>query len=440
MDSVRAALEEHADNLYKMSRYSQDGLKAETRSLASWSQIAKEYADDTRRAKICLEAITGNYHNAERLIYERLTDEDSTLEEESLIENAEEFIWDENEDSRVISDWWKNRHRRIDSGRHTGNYRRAYPEDPAIRWDNAPTDKIPWEELTDRPDWRALWPLINFTVSITGYSAEEVRNLILSMLPGTRDENDVRPEFIPDDGFSGEYNEKYNENDETPPQEMTTGIGESIIPKESLSTTESGVSAKRGGSCGGAVSEVIPEDLKDPLKDNKKKWWLKFISLTKNNPKEKKKLSPVDELLPLTEPDIEVYGPVQPEKPVAPIAPKSGGGAAAPLIGVASAASIAVSGVGISKKFRKEKGEAAGADEPGLPAVSAQKANGVFSGNLQGDYVILASLLSLLFSGASITACAFANRKKPKTNGKFKIGYGTSAVLSDGDDLKEGDQ
>ena len=110
-----------------------------------------------------------------------------------------------------------------------------------------------------------------------------------------------------------------------------------------------------------------------------------------------------------------------------------GGGAAAPIIGAASLASIAASGLGIGSSIRGQKGGDGGdGDLVDPPVIATKEGAGVFSGNLKGEYYILASAISLVFAGASITAGVRSNRNGDKPNDRFRIGYGTSAVLSGG--------
>jgi hypothetical protein len=112
---------------------------------------------------------------------------------------------------------------------------------------------------------------------------------------------------------------------------------------------------------------------------------------------------------------------------------KTGSGIAAPIIGVAAVSSMAASGLGLSNKLggaKKASDDLAKQEE--LPVVAAKEATGNFCGNLKGEYVVLASGLSILFSGASLKAGMGADKNKGKPDDRFRIGYGTSAVLSGG--------
>jgi hypothetical protein len=93
------------------------------------------------------------------------------------------------------------------------------------------------------------------------------------------------------------------------------------------------------------------------------------------------------------------------------------------------AASGAVLGQNI--KDKKDAAQKEGKEKPEIPVISAQKSEGVFTGNLSSDYVLLATGLSLVFVGASVAAAAC--KKKNRPNERFKIGYGVSAVLNSGE-------
>jgi hypothetical protein len=70
--------------------------------------------------------------------------------------------------------------------------------------------------------------------------------------------------------------------------------------------------------------------------------------------------------------------------------------------------------------------------EPEPPAINAQEGQGVFSGNLKGEYVIMGTAVALIFSGMSITASVKRNKKDQENDDRFRIGYGVSALYNDG--------
>ena len=106
---------------------------------------------------------------------------------------------------------------------------------------------------------------------------------------------------------------------------------------------------------------------------------------------------------------------------------KSSMGLAAPLIGAAAMGSVAATGVGMSKALNKD--EDAGAEEQPLPVVEAKKSGGLFSGNLNGKYVLLATTFALSFAGLSVAA-GVRKKREEEPDDRFRIGYGVSAILS----------
>ena len=115
---------------------------------------------------------------------------------------------------------------------------------------------------------------------------------------------------------------------------------------------------------------------------------------------------------------------------------KTGSGVAAPIIGVASgASSLAAAGLGLSHMMGSVGNKGTGADtmkQDELPVVTAKESNASFAGNMKGEYALLGSALPILFSGASIMAGMGGNKSKNIPDDRFKIGYGTSAILSGG--------
>jgi|GEM_PF-6260966 len=111
----------------------------------------------------------------------------------------------------------------------------------------------------------------------------------------------------------------------------------------------------------------------------------------------------------------------------------AGLGMAAPLIGAASVASMVASGLGIQGAQGQGAGDGDGLEDSKPAVVEAKQAEGVFAGDLKGNYVLIGSTLALLFSGASITAgVRNAKNKDRKADDRFRTGYGVSAVLSGG--------
>jgi len=438
MNSVQLALEEYADNLIKMSKYKQQGLQAEVRSLASWSKTAQTYADNVCRVRMCLETAVDNYYDAERLICEHMLNTDCSFEEETLADgvelssSGEETMTNDPELSvnltqtgtdRIPDDRWENRYRRIRSYRQTENSRRPYMEESVVRWDNAPAGMLPWGKLFDQPDWRTLFPLIFGAVGSAGDAAGELWKLIWDFISNKADANSTVPSNLPEDCDSEE-----NDENNTVSSEIAVGAGEIDQPKESFGAMESGVGARMGR--GSAAASSMVEDYED---DDNREW--EDIPVTPEKPvPEDYKSEPVfaeplaDEQF--DEIDAEVFGPSYDDWSAAKAAVKPGGGIAAPLIGVASVASIATSGLGLSNELRGDKSNGNVVGKPDPPVINAKAANGVFAGNLKGKYSILAMSLSLIFSGISVTAGARINRKKRKPDDRFYVGDGVSAILS----------
>ena len=113
---------------------------------------------------------------------------------------------------------------------------------------------------------------------------------------------------------------------------------------------------------------------------------------------------------------------------------KSSSGLAAPIIGAGAAASIAAAGVtmgSIASKGGKGSGEGE-EEEQVAPVVETDRSQGVFAGDLNGNYVMLGSTVAMMFTGSSIAAGVMKNNKDKKPDDRFRTGYGVSAVLSGG--------
>ena len=105
-----------------------------------------------------------------------------------------------------------------------------------------------------------------------------------------------------------------------------------------------------------------------------------------------------------------------------------------PLIGIGSFASVAAAGIGVagnmrSNGFNRKKSVNGGLDGSILPIVEARQSGGMFAGNLNSNYVILASLFTLLFAGLSIASGIMKKREK-KSDDLFRVGYGISAIFN----------
>ena len=146
-------------------------------------------------------------------------------------------------------------------------------------------------------------------------------------------------------------------------------------------------------------------------------------------------------------------GPTAPTSPTAPIDPddidvskNTGGidgaapqdsaegarksGFAASAIGAATTASVTASGLGLSNKLMGGmRGESGKDKESKDKAVVAAKASGgVFSGNLKGEYVVLGTSLTMLFSGISVAAAVKGDKGAAIVDDRFRIGYGVYAI------------
>jgi hypothetical protein len=99
-----------------------------------------------------------------------------------------------------------------------------------------------------------------------------------------------------------------------------------------------------------------------------------------------------------------------------------------PIIGGASIFSAVAAGAALAMNGKADGGETDGSDAPQI--IRAKQFGGIFAGDLSGEYILLATTLSLFFSGASVWASV--NKTKRKPDDKFKIGYGVSAVVTGG--------
>lgn len=458
LNAIQQVLGEHADNLFHMSRDVQQGLEIESKSLMSWSLTVRDYAENANRARMCLETVIQNYYDAERLVYERLLDADSTLDEGIMTEGSELLIEkEENRSSQTIDGLWRNKRKNkpawVPDHYHKPDTERnsIQPDDsqavmPPLeeiitRWGNVPTDKPPWNEFPEPVDWRTLTPLITSIIGSLGHTAQELWELIWSILSKKTDViNEVSTGAAIDGGSNAE------DTNITLSLEIAVGAGEIDRPDEQFSGAESGVSAKMSRGSGGFSGNSATVDASD---DGSRDWMLGSLTSVKPNVEENEGelilVQPPDDLeLPADDEPIaasenmfgpeykDVFGPEFDSSIISKATEKSSGGFAAPLIGVTSAASIAASGWGIRNQRMENKDAEDENAQPNVSAVSAKEAKGIFSGNLKGEYIILTLVFSLLFSGASIIAGTNIKKRKSKTDERFRIGYGESAVLHGG--------
>ena len=417
--SIQNALEDYSSKLQRISRDVQKGLEIESTVMANWSRTTFERSEDIGRASASLSIAIGFYHDAERLSYARLTEFKSLWLTILMLRNMP---------FRML--------------RLFGIFR-------LFRWwSNIPRFLRPnWLKLPALIHWYSVWLLFPFFFSNRRYALIRIwrYRFILSKL-AKRYKREKATAAVPEQ--TGEINDSPDASD------VAEGAGMTALPEEDFSEAEDAVEAevgraeaaidtegfdtsvlseeygsdlrRTGGSSGGQLrSESTPialdlpdavevPEFTDTVPDTE------YTEATVTAP-------PTTSEIPVT--DSSATLPISANE----IITGSGSGLAAPIIGAVAASSIAASGMGLGNTLSgKNKQDSGQTNDPELPVIAAKEATGNFSGNLKGDYVVLATAASLLFSGASLKAGIGTKKNAVKPDDRFRIGYGTSAVLCGG--------
>ena len=429
--SIQYALEEYSDKLKRMSKDAQKGLENEASVMANLSAITLERSEDIGRTSASLMIAINAYHDAERLAYERLTLLDTPKISAALLRITP---------LRLL--------------RIFGIFRMFR------MWSNIARFLRPnWGLLPALIPWRSIWLIYPLYIMSSRYALIRALRyrLILSKLlriierrrTGTvqgLESGDTTGVVgaVEGAGVTALPEEDFAEAEAA--VEAETGTAESAVEMEDPVETvepeaEEAVeedyeeytgSRSSGGSSGGYSGEQaddgytpLASDVEDSAVD------IEFTdsALDDGYAEESVAAAPV------------IAAPIAEEMPDFSFSEaitgnadeiKAGSGLAAPIIGVAAVSSVAASGIGLGKKLigsKKTDGQAAQAE---APVVKAKEATGNFSGNLKGEYIVMAAAASILFAGASLKAGIGAGKKEAKPDDRFRIGYGTSAVLSGG--------
>ena len=450
LERIRLELEGYADSLHKLSIDRQEGNDVGADMLGIWSDIAMARAEDARRAKTCLEAAELCYYDTERLAYERLSGADANVGEG---EDPHGGAAEEEPDLAAV-----------DGG--------VFAD-----WANSASNRLGWDDLRDMLDWQTIWPALFAMTGGTGQIDADtwasIKGFIDTKLGVGVDGNDGV-----DDDEGIDYNDGYikaGDGDE-PPKELeradSAGKDDDEIDEPPVAEAEADADAddgglpdqdayiktgggSGGGTIGGGGGALLGAGLAAAYGDGKD--WMDELGMgdeTESTPDTEQPAEQPDDEPAGTEPDgPEPAGEPQPEQidgedadadpNTEPDADADAGeisdsnedankgGIAAPIVGAATTASLTAStGLGLSNKLKGGK-QADGNESPqDLPVVAAKKSGGVFSGELKGEYVILGSAMTMLFSGISVAAGLKRESKTRSPGDRFRIGYGKSAVLN----------
>ena len=351
----------------------------------------------------------------------------------------------------------------------TGDFRGAETDNsPLTQWDNTPTEGIDWERLTSLTDWREILPLLFAFVISAGNAPADVWRFIQGLInQGFGVGSESASNMTGDEGSDDDWTDNSGMS-----SNVATGTGVIDRPEEHFADAESDVNAQMGqgilsndgyesgalgssqsgwGNASGGSSGHYSggdEEYGGTTPAASGTAGSEFVGGVVGGGNTRPNLEGDGDAIsaepsPLSEDTQEtlenaswdsaspLHGPsgqLSSEKGTL----NTGEKLAAPLIGVASAVSMVSSGMGIREKLKKDKADKSDDEQPDQPVVTAKESNGVFSGNLKGEYVILASALSLLFTGTSISAAVHVKKKKRKPDDLFRVGNGVSAILSGG--------
>ncbi|MCL2151798.1 MAG: hypothetical protein FWH57_02385 [Oscillospiraceae bacterium] len=461
--NMRNSLEDCSDRLSRISKDAQQGLEKDLAAMAVWSKTVLERAEDVSRASAQLNKAIDAYYNAERLSYERLTELDApTIGGVSLRAMSPKLLkilgiyrlyrlW--SNILRIRPNWGKwpalIHWRRIwilypiliidrrfipigkwrlgfilgRLGKRYGGKKGSEGELGQIGAGGGADSVEGSEDVVEGSGVIALAEE-DFVSAEDEVEAETGR--AEAAVEGLDESLDADAEVLDDTEVPSDFEETLNDDSSGDTDSSDSDIGSS--DSFSRSSGGGGSSGRRAsGESGSAAPDMgVPPEV---------------VEFDESLPDAVYEAEPAAES-PATDTPVafqdktyEIKAAVPDTSAVASAAPalKTGSGLSAPVIGVAAVSSMAASGLGLSNKLGG-KGKTGGdpTEQKEEPVVTAKETVGNFSGNLKGEYVVLASALSIMFSGASLKAGMGSNKNPGKPDDRFRIGYGTSAILSGG--------
>jgi len=433
-NTIIQSLEKNSDVLSRMSFDVMEGMEQEARMLAAWADITGNRKEDFRRASECLQQTTDVLSRSEKTAFGMISDVDCTV-----IDGNHGDIQSYSGDSSSLNKYLE------------------FFRDHAFT-----TGTTDWSTFT-RADWRYILPLI-YVLSITDRDIyTRIWDIIRPFIIGRYDRNNNNQD-LQDSG----------DEDPCVSPDVKTGCGVSDLPEEDFADAESEVNAEQGAACGTIddLLDEMPEEMPDETQtssggggggaesgsgsgagsgagraDTDSDHGIGDDSLLLDADKRKKDL---DREMDLIDGDRGSAGGAASGSSGESVAGGSGSSGtpipetfvagsgmsiAAPVIGVASAGSIVASGAALSNSLKADKDglEKGNIKQTTPPVINAKEGNGIFGGNLSTEYVILASTVSLLFTGVSVAASVYRNNKRDKKNARFRTGYAVSAILDSGE-------
>jgi len=477
-DAVRATLENNAETLAKMSRDIQIGLEKEALMLGTWSTFMQNSSETIRDTSTALKEIVQLYYNAEKLNFEQIYEISAILHTDSGGLASNDYyppgfgygtggsgeVGEATGDSSKTGSQDRQETQTI-PGVIAPGYKSPESENgiwnggsndflgsngPFQNWDARSWAGFDWSKFANS-EWRYVLPLLLISMG----AGQPFLHGIWTFIKAAMDQKI-------NGSKSDKDNSKYEEHgdDDVVSSEVTTGCGVTACPEDDFTdaedqvsadtgiasaavyvTSTAGVAARRsdndgsarrfaGGTAGfeSVFSEAdISSNLSGASIDSSQGAILQ--------PDESKNSSDFNLAKNVSEPAgasnearTETFSNLG-------SMPESMGtsGIFAPIVGmgIASVASLAASGAAIGRTVNADKNNTDDDEEKSeLPKIAADKSGAVFAGELKGEYVIVATTISLLFSGISVASAVGKNKDISEPTDKFKIGYGTSAIFN----------
>ena len=427
-NSVSEVLEANRDTLMRMSGDVMKGFENEGRMMANWARIVEERKNDVRKASDCLKSVVTLLNDSEKTAHGLVSDFNSIKKSGSH------------------------------GGRHSdmGGYGSTEGRWGSIRdWIDGNAGSRDWSSFTTVPWWSVLPPMAYILPFIMSFDSRQ------GVLDFIRDLFSRKNDSSGQGSGSGGGSNCVSPDIDTGCGEMCVDSGE-FTDAESCVNSEMGVAAcligggaaagaaigsggggsgSGGGGGGGSGAYTDGENLDDlPEFDENidimdgEDYLSDYDNIgdhgydTNENGQ-----SIVDgNTTAGSSTDSSASGGLQQDNGTG----MDGLRVAAPVIGAASVGSMAAAGAVLGRDIQSQRDEALQEGEgeqeiQEIPAISAQQSEGVFTGNFDTEYTLLAAVISLVFVGLSIATAA--HKKKDKSNDRFKRGYGVSAVLDSGE-------
>jgi len=441
-NSIILALESNSDALSRMSCDVMEGMEQEARMLAGWANVAGNRKEDFRKASECLQRTADVLQNSEKTVHGLISDVDCTSIDSSYSEGRA----------------------------NAGDQSRLEEYLRFFGWNNRYSEGTDWSSFIP-VDWRYVMPLLFTVPGIGNVGSISIWNFIMSLFgnrdnrtgisDGTHGSGSEKPCVSPDVktgcGVTDQHEEDFTDAESEVDAHQGTACCDfddsfddaaDDLADEQVDGVSgvgaSGAGASGGGAAGGASgsgSRGAGTGAVSGKDDYNKKYGtgddgnISDKEYTKRKyDAEVNRIAAEQGKTGMTASGSSVGTGTSGSGTALSDTDGSGIGLAAPIIGVASAGSIAASGAALSRSVKADKDDADSKkdEKPALPEIAATEGAGVFSGNLKSEYVLLASTVALLFTGASL-ASAHVKGKKDKQNNRFRTGYGVSAVLDSGE-------